>query len=89
MIRAVLSSSLSCAALCVGIQAARVQASNYAQAGELHRAMVDTDWYARCIGDLKERVERFESDLRARLNAPRSEDSKPESAERGDVAPSV
>ena len=51
--------------------------------------MVDTDWYARCIGDLKERVERFESDLRARLNAPRSEDSKPESAERGDVAPSV
>lgn len=86
MIRAVLSSSLSCAALCVGIQAARVQASNYAQAGELHRAMVDTDWYERCIGDLKERVLRFESDLRARLNAQQSEGSPAEATE---ATPSV
>ena len=84
MIRAVLSSSLSCAALCVGIQAARVQSENYAQAGDLHRSMVDTDWYERCIGDLEERVERFESDLRARLNAPRSEASD-EAAERGSL----
>jgi hypothetical protein len=89
VIRAVLSSSLSCAALCVGIQAARIQASNYAEAGELHRAMVDTDWYARCIGDLKERVERFESDLRARLNAQRPKGSDEETDGLGDVTPPV
>jgi hypothetical protein len=85
VIRAVLSSSLSCAVLGVGFHTAHVQSSNFAEAGELHRAMVDTDWYARCIGDLKERVERFESDLRARLNAPRSEATSQEGApsERG------